>query len=155
MCGSWRGCYYLSLDIILVEPRFLSCGDKALKYQRIDEEVKVMSKSVTNFSRNGVSDWLVQRVSAVVLTVYLVVLVGWSMFCSDGGYQSWYGFMMSTPMKVFSILAVLSLVSHAWIGLWAISTDYLKQACVRLAFQIVTVLALLVYLIWALIIFLG
>lgn len=114
-----------------------------------------MSKSVTNFSRNGVSDWLVQRVSAVVLTVYLAVLVGWAMFCGDGGYQGWHDFMMSMPMKVFSILAVLSLVSHAWIGLWAISTDYLKQMCVRLTFQIATILALLVYLIWALTIFWG
>lgn len=113
-----------------------------------------MGKSVTNFSRNGVSDWLVQRVSAVVLTTYTVVLVWWALFC-DGGFESWHGFMMSTPMKVFSILAVLALVSHAWIGLWAISTDYLKQACVRLTFQIVVILALLVYLIWALTIFWG
>lgn len=113
-----------------------------------------MARSVTNFSRNGVSDWLVQRVSAVVLTLYLVVLTGWAIFCGDG-YESWHGFMMSMPMKVFSILAVLALVGHAWIGVWAISTDYIKQMGLRLAFQIVTVLALLVYLIWALTIFWG
>ena len=113
-----------------------------------------MAKSVTNFSRNGVSDWLVQRVSAVVLTAYLLVLVAWYLLC-DGGFENWQMFMFSLPMKIFSILAVLSLVGHAWVGIWAISTDYLKHVCVRLAFQIATVLALLVYLIWALTIFWG
>jgi len=113
-----------------------------------------MSKSVTNFSKNGVSDWLIQRVSAVILTVYTLTLVWWGLFC-DGGYIGWHAFMMSTPMKVFTILSILALVSHAWIGIWSISTDYLKKACVRLGFQIITALALIVYLIWALIIFLG
>ena len=113
-----------------------------------------MAKSVTNFSGNGVSDWLVQRVSAVVLTAYLVTLVVWCVACG-GGYEKWHSFMMSMPMKVFSILAVLSLVGHAWVGVWAISTDYIKPVCVRLAFQIATILALLVYLIWALTIFWG
>lgn len=113
-----------------------------------------MVRTITNFSSNGVSDWLVQRVSAVVLTAYILTLVFWGLFC-DGGYANWYGFMMSMPMKVFSIFAVLSLVSHCWIGVWSISTDYLKNMCVRLAFQIATVLALLVYLIWALTIFWG
>ncbi|HBF08749.1 MAG: succinate dehydrogenase, hydrophobic membrane anchor protein [Pseudomonadota bacterium] len=113
-----------------------------------------MAKSVTNFSGNGVSDWLIQRVSAVVLAVYLVVVAGWALF-SSGGFDNWHGFMMSMPMKVFSILAVLSLVGHSWIGIWAISTDYIKHTVVRLAFQVAVVLALLVYMIWALTIFWG
>jgi succinate dehydrogenase / fumarate reductase membrane anchor subunit len=28
-------------------------------------------------------------------------------------------------MKVFSMMALLSSVVHAWIGLWTVSTDYL------------------------------
>ena len=30
--------------------------------------------NVTSFGRSGLSDWIVQRVSGVVLTVYLVVI---------------------------------------------------------------------------------
>ena len=113
-----------------------------------------MARSVTNFSKNGVSDWIIQRVSALVLAAYTFTLVGWGLFCG-GGFVEWSAFMMSLPMKVFSILAVLALTSHAWIGVWAISTDYLKHTGVRLAFQIAVALALLVYLIWALTIFWG
>ena len=34
-------------------------------------------KSATSFSRSGMSDWIVQRVSAVILAVYFVVVLGW------------------------------------------------------------------------------
>ena len=34
-------------------------------------------KSATSFSRSGTSDWIAQRVSAVILAVYFVVIVGW------------------------------------------------------------------------------
>jgi succinate dehydrogenase / fumarate reductase membrane anchor subunit len=39
-------------------------------------------KSATSFSRSGVSDWILQRVSAVILAVYFVVIVGW-LFCAS------------------------------------------------------------------------
>jgi hypothetical protein len=38
-------------------------------------------KSATSFSRSGVSDWIAQRVSAVILAVYFVVIVGWLLMC--------------------------------------------------------------------------
>ena len=110
--------------------------------------------TATNFSRNGITDWLVQRVSAVILALYVLTLTFWFAFC-PGGYESWYGFMMSLPMKVFSILACLSLMGHAWVGVWTIGTDYIKCACVRIAFQIAVAVALVVYFIWALTIFWG
>jgi succinate dehydrogenase / fumarate reductase membrane anchor subunit len=37
----------------------------------------VVMKSATSFSRSGVSDWILQRVSAVILAVYFVVIIGW------------------------------------------------------------------------------
>ena len=30
-------------------------------------------------------------------------------------------------MRIFSLLALLSLAHHAWIGLWAVFTDYLTE----------------------------
>ena len=111
-------------------------------------------KSATNLSRNGITDWLIQRVSAVILAVYIFTLVFWFAFCGSG-YQEWHQFMMSLPMKIFSVLAFAALIGHAWVGVWTISTDYIKHACLRLLFQIAVIVALLVYMIWALTIFWG
>jgi len=110
--------------------------------------------SATNFSRNGVSDWLIQRASAVILALYTLTMVIWFAVGNDG-YYHWYSFMMSMPMKVFSILTILALVGHAWVGVWTIGTDYLKNDWLRLGFQLAVATTLLVYMIWALTIFWG
>jgi succinate dehydrogenase / fumarate reductase membrane anchor subunit len=59
-------------------------------------------------------------------------------------------------MKVFTLLAVLSLAAHAWIGMWGVVTDYLterlmgsKGNVLRIGLQLLTSLALVVYVIWA------
>ena len=58
-------------------------------------------------------------------------------------------------MRVFTLLAALSLVAHAWIGLWAVFTDYLtermlgpKGNTLRLIAQLGTVLTLLIFMLW-------
>ncbi|NKI17263.1 succinate dehydrogenase, hydrophobic membrane anchor protein [Spongiibacter sp. KMU-166] len=115
-----------------------------------------MVRAVTNFGRSGLSDWLVQRVTGVVLLAYFVV-VGVYLFCEGSSldYAQWSGFFSSTFMRVFSTAAVLSVVAHAWIGLWAVSTDYLTERLMgstgnvlRLAFQAASAVVLFTYLVW-------
>ena len=70
-------------------------------------------------------------------------------------YAQWQAMFASTGMRVFTLLAILSLAAHAWIGMWAVGTDYLtermlgtKGNLLRLAFQIGCSLAIFVYVIW-------
>ncbi len=114
-----------------------------------------MANSATNFSRNGVSDWIIQRVSAVILAAYTVFMVGYLMCAEDLVFSDWKMFFDSLPIKVFTALAVLSLVSHAWVGMWTISTDYIKPVAFRLLFQMLTVLGCFVYLFWTIVILWG
>ncbi len=115
-----------------------------------------MVRAVTNFGRSGLSDWLVQRVSGVVLLAYFLV-VGIYLLCNGEGldYATWSGFFDGTFMRVFSTAAVLSVVAHAWIGLWAVSTDYLTErmmggraTVLRLLFQAASAVVLFTYLVW-------
>lgn len=54
-------------------------------------------KSATGLTGSGSRDWFIQRVSAVVLAAYTVVLFGW-ILCKGGfDYQQWAGFMMTLP----------------------------------------------------------
>lgn len=115
-----------------------------------------MVRSVTNFGGSGLSDWLVQRVSGVVLLAYFLVVGGY-LVCEGGdlSYAQWSAYFDSTFMRVFSTAAVLSVVAHGWIGLWAVSTDYLtermmggKGTALRLAFQAASAVVLFTYLVW-------
>jgi succinate dehydrogenase / fumarate reductase membrane anchor subunit len=103
--------------------------------------------------RSGLYDWLMQRVTAVILLAYFVV-VG---FVLLGGvdYASWKELYSQTWMRVFSLLALLSLAIHAWVGLWAVVTDYLTERLMgttgnvlRLLVQVGCAIIMFTYVVW-------
>ena len=114
-----------------------------------------MVTQVTSFSRNGLSDWIVQRVTAIILALYTVVMVGYVAFNGDMSYEQWRGLFDTTWMQVFTLLAVLSICDHAWIGMWTIGTDYIREHYfgggadgIRLFYQIFCIVTLVIFLIW-------
>lgn len=111
-----------------------------------------MIKSATGLTGSGSRDWIVQRISAVVLAVYSLIMLGWFLTHTPT-YELWRGFMFSMPMRLFSVLAVISLVGHAWVGMWTVFTDYIKSSGLRLVLQSAMILAVIVYLFWGVMIF--
>jgi succinate dehydrogenase / fumarate reductase membrane anchor subunit len=107
-----------------------------------------MVTNITNLGRSGLSDWLIQRVSAVILALYTVFIVAYLLFNPGLDYVTWSNLFAQTWMRIFSLLAFISLAAHAWIGLWTVTTDYLKSTPVRLGAQVVTILAVFVFLVW-------
>lgn len=112
-----------------------------------------MVTAVTSLSRSGLSDWLVQRVTAVILLAFFV-FVGVKLV-NGVTYAQWVDLFAQTWMKVFTLLALLSLAAHAWIGMWGVFTDYLterlmggKGNVLRIGLQLVTSVSLVVYVIW-------
>lgn len=117
-----------------------------------------MSKvtQVLSFSRNGLADFIVQRVTAYILAAYTVVLVGYLLTAGDLSYADWSGLFSQSWMQVFTLLAILSTCAHAWIGMWTIGTDYIREHYfgpgadgIRLIYQLICILALAVYLLWS------
>lgn len=114
-----------------------------------------MVSSVTSLGRSGVYDWLIQRVTAVIIAAYFILVMGFLLTHSPLAYEDWFAFITCTPMQIFSLLAFVATAAHAWIGLWTISTDYIKHSGLRLAFQLVCALAILACFIWAIMILWG
>lgn len=117
-------------------------------------------KSATGLTGSGSRDWFFQRASAVILAVYTVVLFGWFLCTSNVTYDAWAGFMMTLPMKIFSLFAILSLCVHAWIGMWQVFTDYVttrqmgeKAKGLRMVLITAVIVAVAVYAIWGIQIF--
>lgn len=107
-----------------------------------------MVTNITNFGRSGLSDWLIQRVSAIILMFYTIFMVGYLLFSPGLDYVTWSGLFAQTWMRIFSLLAFLSLAAHAWIGLWTVVTDYIKPTGIRFAVQIVVILAIFIFVVW-------
>lgn len=107
-----------------------------------------MVKTVTSFGRSGLYDWLIQRVSAVVLAAYSVFMVLYFLDTPGLTYEQWSALFENTAMRIFSLMALLSLGAHCWIGLWSVSTDYIKPMGYRFAFQMVTGAVMFAYTVW-------
>ena len=85
------------------------------------------------FSKTGIWYFVLQRISAVVLGIFTLVLVGFFVSTSSTigrglTFETWHSFFYSTPIIILYVLSVLSLAAHAWIGLWTVVTDYIRVA---------------------------
>jgi len=114
-----------------------------------------MIHSITNLTRSGLKDWFVQRISALILVVYILFLVGYLLGHPSVDYSSWKALFLCGWMRCFTLLAMLSLIAHAWIGMWTIFTDYIQCSVLRGLIQIIVVIALLLYLVWMIAILWG
>jgi len=103
---------------------------------------------MVSVSRRGFHDWIVQRVTAVLIAVYVIFLFGFLCLHHPLDYTVWHQLFSHTAMKVATVIVMLSVIWHAWIGLWTVFTDYVKNCAVRLLLEIIVIIALLSYVIW-------
>lgn len=109
-----------------------------------------MVGNITSLTGNGLRDWLIQRISAVILGLYVIFLVGFGIFNPDLQYDSWHSLFVNSGMRVASVLVLLALLAHAWIGIWTVITDYIKTTAWRLTVQLIVIVLLLACFIWGL-----
>lgn len=99
----------------------------------------------------GLRDWLVQRLSAVVMLVYVGALGVFLLTAgSSMSFMLWRALFATTWVKVFTTVTLLALLWHAWIGVRDIWMDYVKPLGLRVALHTLTALWLigsLVYMI--------
>ena len=114
-----------------------------------------MVSNASALGRNGVHDFILVRATAIVLTQYIIYMVGFFAITGDVTYEAWTGFFSSAFTKVFTLLALVSTLIHTWIGMWQVFTDYVKSTALRLGLQLLTVVALLVYVIYGFVVVWG
>ncbi|HSX20730.1 MAG TPA: succinate dehydrogenase, hydrophobic membrane anchor protein [Gammaproteobacteria bacterium] len=107
-----------------------------------------MLNLTTALGRNGLQDWIIQRVTAAILAVYSIFLfIFW--LCTARTYDAWVVLFNIGVMRFMTVVALTCLIAHAWIGLWIICTDYIKSAGMRIAVLICIYMFLLFDVIWA------
>ena len=87
----------------------------------------------------GLKDWLAQRVTAVAMLAYTLMLP----FALGRGpmtYASWKALFAQGWMRAATFVFVASVLIHAWIGMRNIFMDYIHHTGLRLALQIATIL---------------
>ena len=101
----------------------------------------------TLVGKNGLQTWLLQRITAVVLGVYLLVVLGFWLR-SGVTFYTWQAFIHSPLGRPSALLALLCMLVHAWIGVWTVTTDYLPLTALRFSVQMLCISALMAYCYW-------
>lgn len=111
-----------------------------------------MVKSVLGVANRGLRGWIVQRVSAVIIAVYSLGLIGYLIFNPELYYAEWRNLFAQLGMKIATLLTLVALASHAWVGMWTILTDYVKPFILRGILELFVLLTLAACLMWGLMI---
>lgn len=114
-----------------------------------------MVKSVLAVNHQGLRDWIVQRVSALIMAAYSIPLIIYLISHASLTYAEWHYLFSLTWFKVATLLFLISLVYHAWIGMWTIFTDYIKPFALRCFLHTVVFLGLAAFLFWGIMILWG
>ena len=108
-----------------------------------------MVKSVLAVNHQGLRDWIIQRVSAIIMAVYSTGLIAYIVMNPELTFAEWHSVFAITWVKVATLLFVLALAFHAWIGMWTIFTDYVKCFVVRCVLNVGAILMLIGCFFWA------
>lgn len=97
----------------------------------------------------ALKDWLAQRVTALFIALYTVVLLVKFFAAKNISYIGWAGMFAQSWFKLATLLAFLSLLYHAWVGMRDIWMDYIKPTGVRRFLEAFTVIWLIACVGWA------
>ncbi len=97
----------------------------------------------------GLRDWLAQRLTAVVMALYTLIVLFSFLTGSSFSYEGWAGMFAQQWFKLASFVTLLCLFFHAWVGMRDIWMDYVKPVSIRLTLQAATILWLIACAGWS------
>ena len=107
-----------------------------------------MTDRIVTGAHYGLRDWLAQRITAVIMAVYSLIVVFVLLTSKPITYGVWRELFAQGLMRVASLLFMASLAWHAWAGVRDILMDYIKPAGLRLALEVLVLLTIATYVGW-------
>ncbi|HET7831351.1 MAG TPA: succinate dehydrogenase, hydrophobic membrane anchor protein [Gallionella sp.] len=108
-----------------------------------------MVNRIVTGAHYGVREWLIQRVTAVVIATYVVAAGGYLLLQPRLDYDVWTHLFTGQLMRLITLFVLLSVFYHAWIGVRNVVMDYIRADGARLVIHVLVILALLLYSLWS------
>ncbi len=80
---------------------------------------------------SGLRAWILQRITAIYLGLFTLYLLIRLLGGGHGDWQSWHALFAQPLMSVATLLYVLALLLHAWIGVRDVLIDYVHPLALR------------------------
>ena len=98
----------------------------------------------------GLIAWLTQRATAIYIALFSIFAIGLFVVMPPQSYQEWHQMMKQPMVSVSSLLFMVSLMLHAWIGMRDVVIDYIHPFAIRITVLAFMMFALLMFGIWTL-----
>lgn len=96
----------------------------------------------------GMRLWLSQRLTALLMTFYIVLFVIRLIVTRPTGFEAWQDFVSPIWFRAMTLLFFVCLFAHAWLGVSDVLKDYIFNKKIRAYLQIVVDTLLAIYLAW-------
>ena len=96
----------------------------------------------------GMRQWLTQRLTAVVMAVYIVCLIVYMFALQPNNYGSWRGVLNPLWFRFATFIFFICLCMHAWLGVRDVLKDYVFNQVLRGYMQTVVDILLIGYAVW-------
>ena len=107
-----------------------------------------MTQRIITGAHYGLRDWLAQKITAVIMAVYSVIALIVLLSGVPLSFVVWKDLFSQGWMRVATLLFMVSLAWHAWVGVRDILMDYVKLAGLRLALEVLVLLTIAAYVGW-------
>lgn len=87
---------------------------------------------------SGMRAWLIQRLSAAYLVLYLTVVIAFFLVTPLSGHEAWLALARQPVLAVGGVLFFAALFMHAWVGMRDIILDYVRPLGLRLSALVLT-----------------
>jgi succinate dehydrogenase / fumarate reductase membrane anchor subunit len=74
----------------------------------------------------GLRAWLVQRVTAVYMLLFIVFLLAHFLLDPPQSYLAWQAWMLSPAVSIAAFVFCVALLAHMWVGVRDVILDYVK-----------------------------
>ena len=98
---------------------------------------------------SGLRAWLLQRVSAAYLALYLLAVGGWWLISPPHSFELWQERVAEPWFAAGLLLFFAALLVHSWVGARDILMDYVRPLGLRLGLLVGVGLALAALGLWA------
>lgn len=108
-----------------------------------------MVRSLLHLFSHGMSEWLLQRLTAIVMTLYVVLAAAVLLLTRPLDYAAWRDLFDLQSVKIATFAFILSLLLHAWLGVQDVLSDYVKFNRLRATLKFAAVVMLAVLGVWS------
>jgi succinate dehydrogenase / fumarate reductase, membrane anchor subunit len=107
-----------------------------------------MVKRIVAGAHYGLGSWLAQRITAVIMMLYTLIIAVMLLRGAPLTYGVWKELFTQGWMRVATLLFAVSLAWHAWVGVRDILMDYVKPDGLRLALHVMVLITIAAYAGW-------